>query len=316
MDYSKLNMAVVGDVGLDIWLRGTVERLSPEAPVPVNKNPKEEHGLAMAGNLAKHIVSLGAECSLFGFCGCDDAGENIILWLEQFGICNKLISTILVETTRKIRSIGNSHYLGRIDYEQSIPTKAYEHVNWDFADFDAVLISDYNKGCMAPGIIEKVLDNCSKNGVPIMVDPKMEHIRKYAKTEIIKLNEHEESRFIEKFFWIADGINQHDRPKYIGVELCVTNVVTTLADKGGRVFRHEGYEMSTFKAIPIKYIDRTGAGDAFMAVLCLEYLVNGNDIVKAVDLARYAGALCVTQEGTGNITVENLKEFIDEHGSG
>jgi rfaE bifunctional protein kinase chain/domain len=205
-DFTQLKVAVVGDVMLDTYWWGNVDRISPEAPVPVVAVTKKEHRIGGAGNVALNIASLGAGVSMISVLGKDDDGEQLTTLLQQ----NNINTTYLVHsehriTTNKIRIISRNQHMMRLDAEMADDMIAadedrllYAFENYIAAENPAVVIlEDYNKGVLTENVIKRIISLCSRHKILTAVDPKRKNFFAYEGADIFKPNLKE----------IKDGLN-------------------------------------------------------------------------------------------------------------
>src|SRR5690606_38387438 len=165
---------VVGDVMLDRYWFGEVDRISPEAPVPVVRVAKREDRLGGAANVARNIVALGAHATLIGLVGNDEAGEKIAVLLNEERIGCRLVADATMHTTLKMRVLGRQQQLLRVDFEELPNDGGLDLLMHDVGpaipDYDVVVLSDYAKGTL--GRVQEVIQLCRSHGVPVLVDPK------------------------------------------------------------------------------------------------------------------------------------------------
>jgi len=183
--YAGLHALVVGDVMLDEYFAGTVDRISPEAPVPVVRVKDTERRLGGAANVARQITALGVSVSLAGVLGCDAAGEDLL------GLCaSSAIDTRAVmrlndrSTTRKLRVLGHSQQLLRLDWEDTRPCASATITDLlnklhDIRRPDVIVLSDYAKGVVTPALIDGVVQVGARFGTPVLVDPKHRDFGRY-----------------------------------------------------------------------------------------------------------------------------------------
>lgn len=305
--YSNFKVAVIGDVMLDVWVRGGVARLSPEAPVPVILNPKTEYSLGGAGNVAANIVSLGAGVSLHGGLAEDDCITGGLI--RDAGITDCTVG-VGRDMTEKRRIIADGQQICRIDIERTAPfgeaAATYlmnelqqglvEDIAQDVSStvaYNAFIIADYNKGVMTPPFIKSVMNLAREHDIPVMVDPKFQNFWDYNGATIFKPNWSE---------WQAFERSGHPVSELIYEHMIITKGADGLDVHSGDVFRD-------IYAYPVAVADTTGAGDTVMAVLTLEYLRTG-DIFKSAELANYAGSLAVQKHGTAQLTVDDLMRVL------
>jgi len=293
--YKDLRIAVVGDFMVDEWWPAESIKIAPEAPVLDVMNPSlQRRSAGGAGNVVKNLLSLGASVDCYGIFGQDEAGHALWNELTVAGADWKVEPVKGFETHRKIRYMVGADMLFRIskDRDRAEFPGAYLF-NYQT---DALIVADYNKGVMTPKIINAVMSY----NQPIFVDPKFDNFFLYQGATIFKPNAKESVAAMQRSgyeYSIA----------VLKEKLAATNVVVTLGREGMEVIDKEG-DITDIPGREVEVADVTGAGDTAMAVLSLEYLRNGGDIVKAAYLANYACSLVVQKRGTAVVTVEELME--------
>src|SRR5216110_181546 len=178
-------IAIVGDAMLDVYLRGDVDRISPEAPVPVVRIRDKELALGGAANVAHNVAAIGARCDLVCAVGEDAEGQVIKTMLREIGSGSRSVVTVQRRTTTKTRVLARSQQVVRFDEEQDTDISGDEVVGFIDAairaidNADAVVLEDYNKGVLTPGIIAPAMQAANNRGIPIVVDPKYKNFFAY-----------------------------------------------------------------------------------------------------------------------------------------
>ncbi len=291
-------LLIVGDLILDEYLFSEVERISPEAPVPVAHVRAVERRLGGAANVANNIVSLGAKVLLIGQIGNDSDGEVYTNLLNQNNIEHSLIVRDDFNTIKKVRVVSHNQQLIRIDFEE--PEKINEqhikeiHDKLKNEDFDVILISDYNKGFVTKELIE-MLKGFDKK---ILVDPKPANVSLFRGVYAMFPNENELNKIIK-----TDGTYLEKGKKF--VEMFDSNLVLTRGSKGAAVFTTD----NEFSEVPSKarmVYDVTGAGDTFFSVCSLGLAV-GYDLFTSVVLANTAAGIVVSKVGTAVVSPDEIE---------
>lgn len=295
--FSKYSVLVVGDVGMDIWMEGTVKRVSQEAPVPIVLNPSIDCRPAMAGNLAIQLAELGANVTIAGVVGDDENGELIKKMFECYSVTTLLSNDSNTSTITKTRILGNGHQLLRIDEES--PYTPLVQLSYPLP-YDGVIISDYDKGTMVASLIFDIL----KQKVPVFVDPKYKLFNLYTHATIVKANLDEAHTAIKANF--LEPPYQDDLCANIMALLDAKYVVIT-AGSDGMYYKSPHKHTQHVGGIYVPVRNTVGAGDAAMAALALEYL-HTSDIKQAVNFANKAGAVCVSKPKTGYVTEDELRK--------
>ncbi len=310
--FSSLKVGVIGDVMLDTYMWGKVERISPEAPVPVVSLYQKEYRIGGAGNVALNCQSLGAKVSILSVTGTDTEG---IILKELFETSNIDSSYLLTRadriTTNKTRIISRNQQMLRLDAEvitdlnsdeeRAILKKINDYIS--SANPDLVIFEDYNKGVLTEKIIQQTIQLCKKAGIITAVDPKRKNFFAFREADIFKPNFKEVK---EGLNILSDEINQTQLQKiHAELQHILHHTVSfiTLSEKG--VFYQD---ISDAKIIPshIRTVaDVSGAGDTVIAVASLVYARTKNARLMA-EVANIAGGLVCEEVGTVAISKEKL----------
>ncbi len=296
-----LKVLVVGDLMLDVYLHGRVERISPEAPVPVVEVVGEEFRLGGAGNVASNLASLGAETYVVGVVGEDERGERLLSMLKEKNI-KPAVAVDRRPTTEKIRIVSRSQQLLRIDREErrKVEGKALRFIREAVADIecDCVIISDYAKGV----ITEEVMEEVKRKGVFFAVDPRPVNRELYRGANLITPNEKELRD-------MTDPLSEESVEKLgerFKEEMELETLVVTRGPKGMTLFREE---IKHFPAKAKEVYDVTGAGDTVVASLVAFHLA-GADWDTACELANVCAGIVVGEFGTAVVRpVDILREI-------
>ena len=293
----ELKILVIGDLILDRYLYGKVERISPEAPVPVVEVEKEEVRPGGAGNVSANLADLGVETFITGVIGKDPAGERILELLKSKGI-KPLLVTDSRPTTQKTRIVSLSQQLLRIDREERTPVggKALEELVEVLreGDFDGVIVSDYAKGVIVGGL----MDLLREKGLFFSVDPRPVNRELYRGASLMTPNEKELKAMTDPLS--KEGVEERGLKLKESLEL--ETLVVTRGPRGMSLFR-EG--IKHFPARAKEVYDVTGAGDTVIAVLTAVYLAEGDwDI--ACEMANLCAGIVVGELGTATVTPEEI----------
>ncbi|RLJ71463.1 rfaE bifunctional protein kinase chain/domain [Hydrogenivirga caldilitoris] len=301
----ELRILVVGDVILDRYLYGRVERISPEAPVPIVEVEREEVRLGGAGNVANNLASLGVNTTLAGVIGEDRSGEQLIELLKEKGIESRLAEDNR-PTTEKTRVVSMSQQLLRIDREDrsKIGGNALKHVIEVIQEgkYDGVIVSDYAKGVVTHRVVEVIRDR----ELFYAIDPRPVNKPLYAGANLITPNEKELRA-------MTDPLGEESVEvlgKVLKRELELETLVVTRGAKGMTLFRED---VKTFPARAREVYDVTGAGDTVIATLTAFYLA-GATWEEACELANLCAGIVVGEFGTASVTPEEILREIDEEG--
>ncbi|MBK7376651.1 MAG: carbohydrate kinase [Chitinophagaceae bacterium] len=310
--FTQLKVAVVGDVMLDTYWWGNVDRISPEAPVPVVAVTKREQRIGGAGNVALNARSLGAAVSMISILGKDDDGEQLTALLQQNNIQTKyLVHSEYRITTNKIRIISRNQHMMRLDAELSddIRKEDEDRLLYAFENYiaaenpDVVILEDYNKGVLTTGIIRKVIELCQKHNILTSVDPKRKNFFAYEGVGIFKPNLKE----------VKDGLNMMPETINLSVlkdmhlllqeKLKQQVSLITLSEKG--VFYQQENEAAIIPTHIRSIADVSGAGDTVIAVASLVYVAT-KDVKLMAEIANIAGGLVCEEVGTVAIDAGKL----------
>jgi rfaE bifunctional protein kinase chain/domain len=305
--FKKLNLAVLGDLMLDKYIYGSVERISPEAPIPIVLVKEEKYVLGGAANVAANITSLGARAHLFGVVGKDEAQMLFLKNCELSHIdASGVFSDKARPTIQKIRVIGQHQQLLRIDYEKET---YLEKNNNDFfigklqslSQLDAIILSDYAKGAINEDLAEKVKEIARIKKIPLIVDPKPKHKLFYKNVSLItpNLKEAQELSGIH-----VDSLASLERCGACLNDFFNCDIIITTGEKGMSIFPLRG----TMHHIPTQateVYDVSGAGDTVAATLTLA-LASGADLRDAAELANIAAGIKVKKLGTATVSWKEL----------
>ncbi len=294
--YQGKKVAVIGDIILDHYLWGKVERISPEAPVPVVDVDKEEYRLGGAANVVYNLRALAAKPYPIGITGDDLYGEQIFAILQELGIdCDNLFRDKSRPTTRKSRIIAHQQQVVRIDYEsrkdccQELEERIVDSFKNMLPAIDGVVIQDYNKGLLTPKVIAEVLKMAADAEIPVAVDPKFKNFFLYRKATLFKPNIAELQKNTGLPVETEEELNQAAR--ILMHKLDPEHLIITRGEKGMTVFSKKGNrtDIPTFAQ---EVFDVSGAGDTVISALILG-LCAGVSIEKASLIANHsAGAVC------------------------
>ncbi|MDR2165881.1 MAG: D-glycero-beta-D-manno-heptose-7-phosphate kinase [Zoogloeaceae bacterium] len=309
----RIRLLIAGDVMLDRYWFGDVERISPEAPVPVVKVERQEERLGGAANVARNAAALGATCSLLSVVGRDEAGRALERLLSTNGIHASLHVDADFGTTVKLRVIGRQQQLLRIDFETP-PTHAILRAKLqDFqsrlADCDAVVLSDYGKGGLAH--IEEMIQSARAAGKPVLVDPKGDDFSRYAGATVITPNRGEFQAVAGRWRSDAELAGKAERLRR---SLGLAALLVTRSEEGMTLFTEaEGKPVTLTEATRAREVfDVSGAGDTVIATLAA-FIGAGADWADAIHAANVAAGIVVGKLGTAVVTRRELETALRAH---
>lgn len=297
-----VRILVVGDVMLDRYWFGDVSRISPEAPVPVVRIEKREERLGGAANVARNVASLGARCGLLGVVGADEAGAQVEQMLGESSIHSYLHRDEAISTIIKLRVIGRQQQLLRIDFEDA-PTDTVlrdklTQFNGVLADYDVVILSDYNKGSLVN--VAEMIRAARAAGKVVMVDPKGDDFSPYAGATILTPNKSELKRIVGS--WNSEE-QLTAKAQALRVELGLDALLLTRSEEGMSLY--SATEVLHMHAAAREVFDVSGAGDTVIATMAA-MLGAGMPIADALITANRAGGIVVGKLGTATVTRAEL----------
>lgn len=314
-DLPRGNVLVYGDVMIDQYLWGKVDRISPEAPVPVVEVESETLQLGGAANVARNISALGCNVELVGLVGDDDNATRLKHLLEREGIRNyKLVSDQKRPTTVKTRVIAHNQQVVRADRESRAEIDGYtenemvSYIESRLPEIQCLLISDYGKGVITLPLLQRIVPLARKRNRFIAVDPKESHFRNYRQVSVITPNEHEAA------FAAGQRIRDDDSLQAVGwgllKELELDSILVTLGARGMALFEQDG-SFNHLPTVAKKVYDVTGAGDTVIAVLTA-MMAAGASRLEAAFVANQAAGIVVGYIGTAYVGKDELFNTIAE----
>ncbi len=309
--FKKKKILVIGDIMLDHYIHGSVDRISPEAPVPVLEVKREEYRLGGSANVAENLITLGAEVCIIGIVGNDQPGKQILKQLK-----GKKIDTqgVFVSeerpTTVKTRIIANQQQIVRIDKEkhEDIPSSMEKTILGKVISlintYDAVIMEDYNKGLLTEHMIESIISLCNKSKKLVAVDPKFKNFFAYRNCTVFKPNFSELQKNLgimieteDQFQEAVAKLEERIKAKYL---------IITRGEKGLTVFS-KGSKVVSIPTFAREIFDVSGAGDTVISTLTLG-LAAGCDIETAALIANHAAGVVCGKIGT---SVAKSNEIIE-----
>ena len=291
---ARAKVLVVGDVMLDRYWYGNVERISPEAPVPVVSVTQAEERPGGAANVAQNVRTLGAACTLFSISGDDREADNLEQLLGESGIECRLHRDKLLNTTVKLRVISRHQQLLRIDFDCPVSKDAHvqllDRYLRHIPEYDAVIISDYGKGGL--GHIREMIEAARAAGRPVVVDPKGDDYSGYRGANLITPNRKEFEQVAGRF---RDNAELERKASTMARELDLGGVLVTRGEEGMSLVKQDGKALH-LPARAREVFDVTGAGDTVIASIGCAWAV-GSEIDDALHLANVAAGIVVGKLG-------------------
>src|SRR5579864_4069803 len=320
MDFSGTTILCLGDIMLDRFAHCGIERISPEAPVPVLLLDRVESMLGGAGNVARNVATLGGNAVLMGLLGDDAVGAEIRAAIAATPrIADAHVPSQSRQTTCKTRYVAAHQQIVRVDEEHIHELEADEEqrlvaaIGAALPAADAVILSDYGKGVLGPSIVEFVIDQARGRGIPVFVDPKSEDYRRYRGATCITPNQAELAR--------AARLKTDTEKEVVAAakrvlkEAKAEAILATRSDKGMVLVEASG-TVTVEPARAREVFDVSGAGDTVIAVLALAY-ASGRALPEAMRLANTAAGIAVSKLGTATVELDELMLELarDEHAS-
>lgn len=301
--FAKTNLLVVGDVMLDRYWFGDSDRISPEAPVPVVQVSKVDERLGGAANVARNVAALGANTTILGVVGEDEAGNRVGELLRQSGVNSQLEIDPKVPTTVKLRVIARQQQLIRLDFEETPSQTALEQKLARFekalGTADVLVLSDYGKGALSQ--VAAMIEYARAHNKVILVDPKGEDYEKYRGATVITPNRSELRQVVGRW---ADEADLTQRAQELRRSLGVQALLLTRSEEGMSLFTDQG--VSHVRAQAREVFDVSGAGDTVIATLAVALAAQW-PLDRAMALANRAGGIVVGKLGTATVTSEELQ---------
>jgi rfaE bifunctional protein kinase chain/domain len=301
--FAKTNLLVVGDVMLDRYWFGDSDRISPEAPVPVVQVSRVDERLGGAANVARNVAALGANTTILGVIGEDEAGARIGELLKQSGVNSQLEVDPKVPTTVKLRVIARQQQLIRLDFEETPSQTALEQKLARFekalGTADVLVLSDYGKGALSQ--VAAMIEYARAQNKVILVDPKGEDYEKYRGATLITPNRSELRQVVGRW---ADEADLTQRAQDLRHSLGIQALLLTRSEEGMSLFTDQG--VSHVRAQAREVFDVSGAGDTVIATLAVALAAQW-PLDRAMALANRAGGIVVGKLGTATVTSEELQ---------
>ena len=313
--FNDKKVLIVGDAMIDAYMWGEVNRMSPEAPVPVVEVKKHENRLGGAANVALNLKALGANPILCTVIGTGDRSVLFEKLMKESKLSTKgILSTNKRKTTIKTRVIAENKHQLRIDEEETSPIlQADEFLKLTISlmdDIDVVILQDYNKGVLTPEIIEGVISSANKKGIPSIVDPKKLNFNSYKNCTIFKPNLAEIKAGMKVDFDANNIAEIEKATSELRKKLSAKGVLLTLSEKG--ICINSEKEFKHTPAFKRNIIDVSGAGDTVISVASL-CLASNMDYTDLSVLSSLAGGLVCEDVGVMPINKEKLLEQALKH---
>jgi D-beta-D-heptose 7-phosphate kinase/D-beta-D-heptose 1-phosphate adenosyltransferase len=308
-------VAIVGDAMLDVYLRGDVDRISPEAPVPVVRVREKELALGGAANVAQNVFAIGAQCTLVCAVGEDAEGQVVKEMLRELGAVSRSIVTVQRRTTTKTRILARSQQIVRFDEEEDADIRGIEVEHLLAAAIDAIdaadalVLEDYNKGVLTPALITPLMQHAKSREMPTVVDPKYRNFFAYSGATIFKPNRRELESALGAAMDLEHVEALPEALKRLGVEY----LLLTLGEAGMALIAADG-EVGRVPTTAHEVYDVVGAGDTVTAYLATMLAAGGTPAESAV-IANFAAGVEVAKLGAATVGIDEVIEAYDLFGA-
>ena len=329
--FSRVKILAIGDLILDEYIYGDVERISPEAPVPVVRASEKKFLPGGASNVASNISRLGAGVGLVGVVGKDDKAQILLSELEERRIdTNGIFEVFNRYTSVKTRIIAKYQQVVRVDWEtvdrikESVQYKVEDFIKKNIKKFDAVVIEDYGKGLIVPQLVTCIISQAKDNKKVIIIDPKEENFDYYKGATAITPNRKEAENAIRnikiKNAYNNLSISSDKLVNDVDINLAgnglldhlnLEAVLITLGDKGMRLFE-KGKKPHHINTVAQEVFDVSGAGDTVVAAFTLA-LACGATMQEAATIANFAAGIVIGRVGVSTTTQKELTSKIKNH---
>lgn len=309
--FKDIKIAVIGDMMLDDYIIGSVDRISPEAPVPVVNVKEERFVLGGAANVVNNLSALGAQTFSFGVIGNDANGERLTNeFVNNFINVKGVVKADDRPTIVKRRIIAHNQQLLRLDWEEKKDItrehedQLLENLRENIDEIDAIILSDYDKGVLTERVAKEIIKLANEKGKIVTVDPKPKNAMNYVGATSMTPNRKEAMECL--------GVDRMDDAEKLGEELKeklnLTNLLLTRSEEGMSLFLDEVVNIPTFAK---EVYDVTGAGDTVISVFTLAAAA-GATWHEAAKIANTAAGVVVGRMGTSTVTKSEIVEFYDE----
>jgi D-beta-D-heptose 7-phosphate kinase/D-beta-D-heptose 1-phosphate adenosyltransferase len=310
--FENARVLVVGDLMLDRYWHGGTSRISPEAPVPVVHVNQNEERAGGACNVALNIATLGAQCTVMGLCGDDEAAGTLEKLLEKVGVNPQFVRMPENATVTKLRVMSRHQQLMRLDFEDGFIGQDLSRLEQAFAaqlqDHNIVVCSDYGKGSLRD--VRRLIELCNEKNIPVLVDPKGTDFEKYSGASLITPNLSE--------FEAVVGVCESEealvkKADTLSAEFNIEALLVTRSEHGMSLMQ-QGYDPVHIPTRAREVFDVTGAGDTVISTLAAS-LGAGVTLERAMVLSNLAAGVVVAKSGTASVSLRELENAIQESSS-
>lgn len=311
IDIGRKKILVIGDIMLDIYYEGDIERISPEAPVPVFKYKSERYVPGGAANVAANLISAGQDVSLISIVGEDPNGSKLVGMLASIGVDTDMVLKSDRPTTSKTRFLANNNQqVMRSDTEraedisESIEASIIDSIRRGLEGYDIIVISDYKKGLLTKRVTQGAIKLADDKGIRVIADIKDNKEGKYNGVYLLKPNRKELSELTGEKLNTEEDVER--AAKKLLDEVSCKYILVTLGAKGMMLVGKE--ETASIPTYSREVFDVTGAGDTAIAYLAAS-LANGIDIKESMRIANIASGIEVGKVGTSQVSITEVQAF-------
>lgn len=307
------HVVIVGDAMLDLYLHGDVDRISPEAPVPVVRVRERRMALGGAANVAQNVAALGAGCDLVAVIGDDVPGAMLRERLEAGHMHSRSLVTVSRPTTTKTRVMARAQQLVRFDEEEDADLTVQDvdqvlsAIERALPDASALIFEDYNKGVLVPAVIEGAISMAVAKNIPIVVDPKFRNFFAYRGATIFKPNRRE----LESALGATVDLEHPEALPKTFNRLGVQHLLLTLGEHGMALVSDNGV-VHRVPTTAREVYDVVGAGDTVTAYLAAVLAAGGSALESAI-IANYAAGVEIGKLGAASVSAEEVLDAFDRH---
>jgi rfaE bifunctional protein kinase chain/domain len=317
--FPRATILIVGDVMLDHFVVGRVNRISPEAPVPVIEHDRDDYGAGGAANVAHNVLALSGNAELVGVIGADDAARRLTDELGARGIgASGLVTDPSRPTTTKLRIVTDrNQQVARVDYESDedvagvVEETIRRHIGRLAGAAGAILISDYLKGVVTRAVVEDIVAGSCRRGLPVLIDPKIPHIDHYRGATLVTPNHHEAE--LATHMRLRTDEDAARAAAVFRERAACEHVLITRGERGMSLL--EGSVVAHFPSMAREVADVTGAGDTVIATLSLA-VAAGASLGEAASLANHAAGIVVSRFGAATVSPHELVDAIVRQAAG
>lgn len=305
-----LRILIVGDLMLDHYVWGNVERISPEAPVQILKITRENNRLGGACNVALNLISLGAKAHICGIIGDDIDGKSIVALLDSSGINHDLLCVKNdFQSIKKTRFIASNQQVLRVDRENvdmSLDSQILEQIKKSLKQFNAIILSDYGKGALGVEFTKQIIALANANKIPILCDPKGDDYSKYTNATLLTPNRKEAQIAVN--IRIDSDSSLLSALKKLKNNYNLTYAIITLSEDGMAIYDNKLTQIPTLAK---EVYDVTGAGDTVISALAFG-ICSGMDIYESAKFANAAAAVVVGKIGSAQASMSEILAVMDD----